>query len=157
MARNTRCSSIILAAALVALTASCGGNDDGGSAQSGGGGSTVDVTLQEFAVGTPSSTSAGETTFNVSNTGTETHEFVVIKTDLGASELPTVKDGSVDEGGEGIEPVDEVEDLAPGKSEELTVTLDPGHYVLICNVVEKEGGETVSHYQEGMRAELTAE
>ncbi|MFN2490628.1 MAG: hypothetical protein ABR529_13030 [Actinomycetota bacterium] len=156
MARLSR-DSLTAFATLLLLGAACGGSNGGGEAGEGGGGSAVDVTLQEFAVGAPSSASAGEVTFNVSNIGEETHEFVVIKTDLGATELPTAKDGSVDEAGSGMEVVDEVEDLAAGKAETLTVDLDAGHYVLICNVVEKEEGKTVSHYQNGMRAELTAE
>jgi uncharacterized cupredoxin-like copper-binding protein len=161
MRRLTRVYLTALAVLLVS-GASCGGDEGGseagdGGGGGGGGGSTVEVTLQEFAVGAPSSGSAGEVTFNISNIGKETHEFVVIKTDLGATELPTAKDGSVDEAGSGMEVVDEVEDLAAGKSESLAVNLDPGNYVLICNIVEKEEGKTESHYQNGMRAEFTAE
>jgi len=37
------------------------------------------------------------------------------------------------------------------------VDLDAGNYVLICNIVEEEDGETVSHYQEGMRTPFTVE
>jgi uncharacterized cupredoxin-like copper-binding protein len=123
-----------------------------------GGGSSVGVTLQEFAV-VPDEDSAegGEVTFEIENVGEETHEFVVIATDLDATELPTAEDGSVDEEGSGIEVVDEVEDVPSGESEELTVDLEEGNYVLICNIVEEEGGEPESHYQEGMRTAFTVE
>lgn len=143
----------------VALTlAGCGVRDELGSETSEGGGggggtsSTVPVTLQEWSV-VPGqdSTQAGEVTFAFSNKGKETHEFVVVKTDLANRELPTSKDGSVDEEGAGIEPVDEVEDVPSGKSGELTVDLAAGHYVVFCNVVEKEEG---SHYQNGMSADF---
>lgn len=123
----------------------------------GGGGETVDITLQEFAVGAdPSSVDAGEVTFDVTNEGPEdTHEFVIIRTDLGPTELPTDETGAVDEAGAGIEAVDEIEDIPVGESEELTVDLDAGSYVLICNIYDED--EQESHYQEGMRTSFTVE
>lgn len=134
-------------AVLVITLGACSGDD-----------SSVGVELQEFAVG-PSETSveAGEVTFELDNIGEETHEFVVLKTDLGATDLPTVEDGSVDEEGSGIEVIDEVEEIPSGESEELTVDLDAGGYVLVCNIVEEEDGEPVSHYQQGMRADFTVD
>jgi len=120
---------------------------------------TVDVTVQEFAV-IPASSSApaGDVTFDVTNEGPDdTHEFVVFKTDLAPDALPTVADGSVDEEGEGLELIDEIEDIAVGDAPTLTVTLDAGSYVFICNIVEEEGGETIAHYQQGMRVAFTVE
>jgi uncharacterized cupredoxin-like copper-binding protein len=115
------------------------GDDDGG----------VGVTLSDYEVDLEdSSASAGEVTFNIENDGPSTHEFVVFQTDLAADELPTDDTGTVEEGGE-LEPVDEVEDIADGDSADLTVDLDAGHYVVICNV------ET--HYGEGMYADFTVE
>ena len=143
-------------AALVLTFAACGGDDGGGD---GGGGNGVDITLSEFAVVTdPSSASAGEVTFNIENGGAETHEFVVIQTDLGITELPTEEDGSVSEEGEGMTVVDEVEDLPSGETAELVVDLDAGSYVFICNILEEEDdGSFESHYQEGMRTAFTVE
>jgi uncharacterized cupredoxin-like copper-binding protein len=120
---------------------------------------TVDVTVQEFAV-IPASTSApaGDVTFDVTNEGPDdTHEFVVFKTDLAPEALPTAADGSVDEEGEGVELIDEIEDIAVGDTPTLTVSLDAGSYVFICNIVEEEGGETIAHYQQGMRVAFTVE
>ena len=123
-----------------------------------GDGGTIGVELQEFAVvPDENSAEAGEVTFELENTGEETHEFVVIKTDLGATELPTAEDGSVDEEGSGMEVIDEVEDIPAGESEELTLDLDAGSYALICNIVEEEEGEPEAHYAEGMRADFTVE
>ena len=148
-------------AAVALLAAACGDDSGDGSSQGGGGGggaSTVDVDEMEFSINpSAGSAPAGEVTFSLHNVGKETHEFVVIKTDLDPLDLPTAKDGSVDEEGEGIEPVDEVEDLAAGASQDLTVDLEAGNYVLICNIVEEEDGETVSHYQNGMRVNFSAE
>jgi uncharacterized cupredoxin-like copper-binding protein len=124
----------------------------------GGGSGTVDVSLQEWAVvPADESASAGEITFALSNDGAETHEFVVIRTDLDPGSLPTGDDGAVLEDGEGMEVVDEVEDLPSGDSAELAVDLEAGNYALICNIVETEDGEVESHYQQGMRIAFTVE
>jgi uncharacterized cupredoxin-like copper-binding protein len=123
----------------------------------GGEGTTVNVTLQEWAV-VPDATSApaGEITFRVTNDGPEdVHEFVIIKTDLDAGDLPTDDTGAVDEEGEGMEVIDEIEDLAVDASEDVTATLDAGSYVLLCNIYSEE--EQEAHYQEGMRTAFTVE
>ena len=122
-----------------------------------GGGGSVDVTLQEFAVSTdPASIGAGEVTFDATNDGPDdTHEFVVIRTDLAPTELPTDETGSVDEAGEGIEVIGEIEDVEVGESASVTLDLDAGAYVLICNIYDED--EQESHYLEGMRTAFTVE
>jgi hypothetical protein len=45
--------------------------------------------------------------------------------------------------------------LENGQSEDLSVRLDPGTYVLFCSVVEEVRGHTVSHQEEGMVTRLT--
>jgi uncharacterized cupredoxin-like copper-binding protein len=149
------------------LLPACGGDDDGEdstapaateTASSGGG--NVAVTLQEFAVSVePGSASAGSVTFDVTNDGPDdTHEFVVIKTDLGPTDLPVDKDGAVLEDGEGLEVIDEIEDIPVGDSPTLNVDLDAGSYVLICNILQEEPDGTLeAHYSEGMRAGFTVE
>lgn len=144
---TSRRSASVLLTTVALIAASCGG-DEGG---------TVEVTLQEWAVGSqPATIGAGEVTFEVTNSGPEdTHEFVVIRTDLGPTELPTDETGAVAEGGEGMEVVDEIEDIAVGDTQMLTVDLDAGNYVLICNIYDAD--EQESHYQEGMRTSFTVE
>ena len=124
---------------------------------SGGGSGAVEVTVREFEVLPASaSTQAGEVTFEVTNDGPEDeHEFVVIKTDLAPGNLPTDAKGAVDEEGEGIEVIDELEEIPVGETEELTVNLEAGSYVLICNIFEDSENE--SHYQEGMRTAFDVE
>jgi uncharacterized cupredoxin-like copper-binding protein len=121
----------------------------------GGGGEDVSITLQEFAVGTdPASVSAGDVTFNIENIGPDdTHEFVVIRTDLDPTGLPTDENGAVDETGAGIEVVDEVEEVPVGDTRTLEVDLTAGSYVLICNIFDE--AENEAHYQEGMRTGFT--
>ena len=117
----------------------------------GGGATTVDVTLQEWAViPAAGSVPAGQMTFNVTNEGPEDiHEFVVIATDLDPAQLPTDEHGAVIEGGEEMEVVDEIEDLPVGHTQSLNVTLEAGKYVLLCNIYSES--EKEAHYKLGMR------
>jgi uncharacterized cupredoxin-like copper-binding protein len=122
-----------------------------------GGGGTVEVTLQEFSIiPAQESVSAGEVTFEVENTGPEdVHEFVVIETDLAQDALPTDENGVVEEEGEGMEVIDEIEDIPVGETQNVTVDLDAGNYVLICNIWTEE--EQEAHYAMGMRTAFTVE
>jgi uncharacterized cupredoxin-like copper-binding protein len=145
--RTTSRVATLAAAAALALS-SCGG-----------GGGTVDITLQEFSVlPAQDSAPAGEVTFEATNDGPDdNHELVVIRTDLAAEELPTAEDGSVDEAGEGIEVIGEIEEFPPGETQSATFDLEAGNYVLICNVVEEHEGEIEAHYSLGMRTGFTVE
>lgn len=117
------------------------------------------MSVQEWSVlPDPDSNGSGEVTFTVENKGEEVHEFVIVKTDLDPGSLPTADDGSVSEDGEGMEVIDEIEDIAVGSSPDLTVDLEAGSYVFLCNIVEElEDGEVESHYQMGMRTAFTVE
>jgi uncharacterized cupredoxin-like copper-binding protein len=121
------------------------------------GGTMVDVTLQEFSVlPAEASAPAGTITFAVTNDGPDdVHEFVILRTDLEPGDLPTDEHGAVDESGEGIEVVDEIEDLPVGETQEVTVDLEAGSYVLICNIYDADEDE--AHYAEGMRMAFTVE
>jgi uncharacterized cupredoxin-like copper-binding protein len=146
----------MLALAAAACTPAASPSSASASASAGGGGgTTVNVILREFEV-VPEVTSApaGPITFHVTNDGPEDiHEFVVFKTDLAPEALPTAEDGSVDEEGEGVELKDEIEDIPVGESRDVTITLDAGNHVVICNIVE---GDEV-HYAMGMRTAFTVE
>ena len=120
------------------VTAGCSSDDEG----------TVAVTVADFSVTPdPDSAPAGEITFDITNDAEQTHEFVVFKTDLAPDQLPTDEDGDVDEAGEGVEHIDEIEDIGAGSTQSLTVNLDAGSYVLICNLP--------GHYAQGMHAGFT--
>lgn len=143
-------------AVLAVLAVACGDDDDEGG--DGGAATTVDVVLSEFIVEPdPTSAPAGDVTFAVTNDGEEVHEFVIVKTDLAADALPTAEDGSFDEEGEGVEVIDEIEDIEAGGDGEVTANLEAGSYVLLCNLVEEEDGEPESHYAEGMYSDFTVE
>ena len=139
------------------LTA-CGGNDnkdDGGGGGTTSEGTTVTVDLKEFAISTSqASVPAGPVTFEATNEGpNDEHEMVVIKTDLGLLGLPTDATGTVDEEGEGVEALGEIEEFGVNETKDLTLNLAPGNYVLICNIFTESENE--SHYQEGMRTSFT--
>jgi uncharacterized cupredoxin-like copper-binding protein len=98
---------------------------------------------------------AGEIYFLVENAGpVDPHEFVVIRTDLAPGALP-VEEGKVPE--DDIDLVDEIEPFAPGSSASVTLDLEAGSYVFICNIAEIEEGELESHYGLGMRVAFTVE
>ena len=123
-------------------------------------GPDVTAKMTEFTVTPdPDRVGAGSITIKADNVGGETHELVLVKADS-ASDLPTDKDGAVDEeafASAGVEAMGEVEDVEKGTSKDLTADLDAGNYVVFCNIVEDEDGEIVSHYAEGMVASLTVE
>jgi len=160
---------IVFATAMVLaglLLAACGDDDEttGGEATEAAVGTELNVTLKEFEVivetvasgDKADSAPAGEVLFNVENTGpNDVHELVIVKTDLDADALPTLADGSVDETGEGVEVIDEIEDIPVGETQSLSVDLDAGAYVLICNIFDETENE--AHYAEGMRTAFTVE
>jgi uncharacterized cupredoxin-like copper-binding protein len=109
-------------------------------------GTQLDVTEKDFGIALDEqSANRGNITFHVTNEGPTTHEFVVFKTDAAPGALP-VNDNKVDEEAQEVTHIDEVEDIAMGESKDLSVSLDPGNYVLICNLP--------AHYGLGMRAAL---
>ena len=92
----------VAAITIAFLAAACGGNDAEET--------QVEVSLAEFSFGTAvNEIRAGEVTFVVSNDGDRPHEFVIIKSDLPAGELPVVE-GKVPE--DEVNLIDEIEPFA---------------------------------------------
>jgi uncharacterized cupredoxin-like copper-binding protein len=148
MHRPDRIRVGVIGLSFVAAMAACGSTT-----------TSADVSLREFSIAPSVATApAGIVSFEVTNDGpNDVHEFVVIRTDLVVDALPTDDDGAVLEDGEGMEVIDEIEDLAVGRSETLMLDLEPGTYVLTCNIVQEEDGTTEAHYAMGMRAAFTVE
>ena len=106
-------------------------------------GSPISVTEKDFAIAVDrAQVSAGQVTFNVMNAGPSVHEFVVFKTDAAPDALP-VAANNVDENAGNVRHIDEIQDVGVGESKQLSLMLDPGKYVLICNLP--------AHYGLGMR------
>lgn len=108
---------------------------------------TVQVELDEWVVDAPAEYDAGSVTFEVANAGTFTHELVVIRGESYES-LPLAANGSVIEEDllEGAL-VGRTPRIATGDSETLTVDLEPGAYVFLCNIVAGPS----SHAAQGQR------
>lgn len=90
---------------------------------------------------------AGTTTFNLQNLGTIAHEFLVVRSDKSATELLASVDAAtnrIDE--EQLNVIDEQPEYDPGVPGMVTVNLEPGHYVVMCNIA--------GHYKAGMYADL---
>ena len=103
------------------------------------------MTLKDFSLtATPGTFSAGDITFGIQNEGPSVHEFVILRTDDAPDALP-VENGLIPE--DQIDLVDEAEDIAPGTDTSLSANLQPGSYVLVCNLP--------AHYGAGMHAAFT--
>lgn len=93
---------------------------------------------------------AGTTTFVIDNVGTMHHELAVFKTDLAPGKLPVTDEREVDEEKAGLvaeavytKPLrgDEDHRIRDGRGVNFTIDLEPGKYVLLCNLA--------GHYQSG--------
>ena len=115
------------------------------------GGGNVTVSVQQWSV-TPSTPTVptGLVSFAVTDKGTIKHEFVVLRTDTPASEIPIEsfegEKDRINEDAAGTN-VGETGDMRPGATKTITIDLKPGHYVLFCNLP--------GHYGMGMHTEFT--
>jgi uncharacterized cupredoxin-like copper-binding protein len=125
------CSSLVV----VLLLAGCGGPR------------TLTTTLTDTAIQVSApALSAGPITFHITNTSAaELHEFVIIRTDLNADQLPLDADGNVAE--DQLSSPGEKGDIAAGQGGDLTLTLPAGHYMFICN--------QPGHFKAGMHTAFT--
>ncbi|MDH5544093.1 MAG: hypothetical protein OEZ43_00785 [Gammaproteobacteria bacterium] len=114
----------------------------------------INIMLQEWRIVTDKTTvRTGKVTLAIQNRGRETHEIVLLKTDLPFDQLPLLPEGGIDEAKAG-EVIDEIEDVTAFSKHELTAFLKPGKYVLLCNMVEMEDNQLEQHYAMGMRLSL---
>jgi len=93
----------------------------------------------------------GKVTFQVENNGLLNHNFIVVKTDLAADSLDVNSfEAKVNEQtiGEILGRIVE-ENLGPGDTTSLSLNMEPGKYVIFCNVA--------AHYQSGMYSQFYVE
>ena len=96
----------------------------------------------------PTTLRAGNYVFVDDNHGPSAHELVMWKTADRVDKLPLLVDHRVDEESKDLDKVlDSGSSLHPGETRLLTVSLDPGHYVLVCNLP--------GHFVAGMHVDLT--
>ena len=121
-------------------------------------GDTKGLDAAETLTLSAASAKAGSITFAVKNTGTIEHEMVVLKTDTAFDQLPitfagdppvSAASGTTPDKVDEATSVGETGDpnLQPNDTRNVTLTLDAGKYVLICNIAK--------HYGLGMRAAFT--
>ena len=104
---------------------------------------TVHVTLSDFDVAASDGFARrGKVTFDITNRSATKHELVVLRTGKPAADLTRRSGARASESGH----VGEVGDIPPGRTQRLTLRLEPGHYSLICNFP--------GHYMGGMHADL---
>ncbi len=152
---------LFIVGSLAVIACGGGGNGDDGNGSSGSS-NTVSISMDDqggtYTMATsPGSVAAGSVTFDISNVGLIAHEFKVVKlNDAGMAadlaNLPT-EAGLISETGNMVDGVGTVlgslleADLPADSSDELTLNLDAGEYMLLCNVA--------THYQLGMWSEFT--
>ncbi len=116
-------------------------------------GPQVKVKLFEFQVKPkPKSVAAGKVTFLARNIGTEDHEMVIVRSDDAAT-LPTDENGGVVE--DEIPEADlpgEIPEFAKGTKAKKSFDLEPGNYILFCNITDEEESGPLNHFAEGMHA-----
>lgn len=108
----------------------------------------LDVVLRDFAIEPEHDViPPGLTAFNAFNQGPTVHELILVRTELGAGDLPLQADGLT-----AVEEAPNVEFILADEGIDLDerggfeAQLTPGHYVLYCNL---EG-----HYLGEMYADL---
>jgi uncharacterized cupredoxin-like copper-binding protein len=129
----------VILAGMVLAVASCGDDDEGSAATTqspatsaatggDGAGTVIDVDEKDFTIELSTmELTPGAYTFVATNNGQTTHALEIE--------------------GQGVE--EETEDIAPGDTAELTVTLEAGEYELYCPVG--------NHKDMGMKLDITVE
>ena len=131
----------IFAAVLAAGLLAAGSATIASSHPSSSGQNAVSVRLKEMRVtASPQTVESGRVLFAARNVGSVIHELVVVRT---SRPLPVRGYRAVEPKGASI---GEIEDIEPGQAKKVTLTLKPGNYLLLCNVV--------GHYQLGMSTSL---
>jgi uncharacterized cupredoxin-like copper-binding protein len=91
---------------------------------------------------------SGKVLFVDTNRGSIPHELVMFKTASATAALPMRKDGDLDEDSSKLENVvDSGSALAPGESRVMSADLEPGSYLIVCNLP--------SHLKLGMHEAVT--
>ena len=142
------CLTSAAVAGLATLAATLSGCASASGADVAPPGKTVRVDERDFRIGAPDELRAGKVTFRVHNRGPDTHELLVVRERGG--ELPLRSDGlTIDEDAVQRDTVGTLEPGRPGSIRVLGVRLEPGRYVLLCNMS--------GHYLGGMDHDLVVQ
>jgi uncharacterized cupredoxin-like copper-binding protein len=105
--------------------------------------SAAEVRLSEWKFDAPTTLEPGAQTWRITNSGLLLHEVMIIAGEGPVEDLP-VRDAMVDVTEVDGELIAEVAEVSPGHTVEAEVSLEPGRYLLICNLP--------GHYESGMHA-----
>ena len=124
---------------------------DPGTAQS-----QVQVALAEWSIApAPAQVAAGRVAFLARNTGQQPHELVIVRAPR-ADDLPVAPNGAVDENRLPADAlIGEISPFPPGQTCTGVFTLQPGSYVLLCNIVTNRNGRPEAHFAMGMSVPFT--
>ncbi len=131
---------VVAAVALAIVAVACSGGEE----------ADVTVTMRDDGITMSSDAlAAGDLTFEGVNEGTVTHEFEVFAVPEGVDANALPVEGDTAPADEMLTVIDEVEDIAPGTSATLNLSLDAGNFAVICNLP--------GHYAAGMHTTFTVE
>lgn len=113
----------------------------------------ITATLTDYSLRlSPPRSDEGSVKIFVDNNGKVAHGLVFVRA-RSRKDLPLKADGSVDL--TKVQVGDQLQPVAPGRYR-IAPDLFPGHLVVFCNLVTTgPDGQTVSHFQRGMVADLT--
>lgn len=116
----------------------------------------VNIVASEYKFDAPATIPAGLTTFHLTDTGKEPHQASLIRLDSGKvfadmmSGMKNMKPGAPPPGW--VVVAGGPNAIAPGGSNDVTVTLPAGNYAIVCFVPDAKG---VPHLMKGMGQALT--
>lgn len=129
------------AALAVCLLAACAPQESPGP-------NVVTVVASDFGYDLPDQIPAGVTTVRMVNEGSEAHHAVIAKIEAGRTVEELVEQYEAENyWPEYVEYVGGPGDTAPGDTAQMTLTLEPGHYVLVCFIPSPDGAP---HLMKGM-------
>lgn len=111
------------------------------------------ITAYEYAFKAPDSTMSGIVTVRLVNRGKQDHQIVVLHLDDTASMDRVMRTLVADKiHATGVHALGGVENARPGETNETTIVLSPGRYILLCSL---PGADNRAHVSKGMLHALT--
>jgi hypothetical protein len=114
---------------------------------------TVTITAREYAFDVPAVLPEGQTTLSMANSGTQTHELVVVR--LNGESADQFRSAVANPSGtppSGTQ-LRGIGAINPSASSEVTLDLSPATYGLVCFLIDPETGKT--HAELGMVSTFT--
>lgn len=111
------------------------------------------VTAYDYAFQAPDSTTSGVVTVRLVNRGKEDHQVVLLRLEDTTTMARVMRTLVADKiHATGVHAVSGVENARPGETNETTLVLSPGRYILLCAL---PGDDNRSHVSKGMLHALT--